>query len=220
MVGGEVSAESERRIVIGGAEALSAAIFDPAIAYAALGHLHKAQRVGGQEHLRYSGSPMPMSFAEIDYRHQVLCVDLAGEDLLHVTEIAVPRAVELLRIPKQALAVDEVLSLLAALDLPSSDDVQTHPYLEVRVRLDRPEPGLRARVEAALDGVPVRLARIETSLCEKSNVRAHAMSLDDLNRLQPDDIFKRLYTSRYGVDAPLAQLAAFAELLSQSDVTL
>src|SRR5487761_1966199 len=56
MAGGEVSAESERRIVIGGAEALSASIFDPAIAYAALGHLHRAQRVGKQEHLRYCGS--------------------------------------------------------------------------------------------------------------------------------------------------------------------
>jgi len=48
MAGGEVSAESERRIVIGGAEALSATIFDPAIAYAALGHLHRAQRVGNR----------------------------------------------------------------------------------------------------------------------------------------------------------------------------
>jgi len=219
MVGGEVSSDSERRIVIGGAEALSASLFDPVIAYAALGHLHKAQRVGKQAHLRYSGSPLPMSFAEIDYRHEVLCVELAGEALQEVTEIYIPRVVELLRIPKQAAPIDEVLQLLAALELPASSDLQTHPYLEVRVRLEQAEPGLRARIEAALEGKPVRLARIETSLCEKSTVKAEAMSLDDLNRLQPDDIFKRLYESRYGTEAPDAQLAAFAELFLVSELT-
>jgi exonuclease SbcD len=112
-----------------------------------------------------------------------------------------------------------VLQLLAALELPASNDVQTHSYLEVRVRLDQAEPGLRARIEAALEGKPVRLARIETSLCEKSTVKAEAMSLDDLNRLQPDDIFKRLYESRYGTEAPDAQLAAFAELFLASELT-
>ena len=66
MVGGEISAESERRILIGGTDALSSSIFDPAIAYAALGHLHLAQMVGKQPHLRYCGSPLPMSFSEMN----------------------------------------------------------------------------------------------------------------------------------------------------------
>ena len=39
------------------------------------------------------------------------------------------------------------------------------------------------------------------------------MSLDDLNRLQPEDIFQRLYQSKFGNKAPPEQLAAFAELL-------
>jgi exonuclease SbcD len=158
-----------------------------------------------------------MSFAEIDYRHQVLCVELAGESLLSVTEVVIPRAVELLRIPKQAAPVDEVLAQLLMLDLPLTD-VCRHPYLEVRVKLDKPEPGLRARIEAALDGKPVRLTRIETSLCEKASDKVAAMSLDDLNRLRPDDIFKRLYESRYGTQVPDAQLAAFEELFLESDL--
>lgn len=213
MAGAEISAESERRIVIGGAEALSAAIFAPAIAYAALGHLHRAQRVGKQEHLRYCGSPLPLSFAEIDYNHQILRVDLEGESVQSITEIPVPRAVELLRIPKQPAPVEEVLAALAALDLPAQPDMLAHPYLEVRVRLDTPEPGLRARVEAALENKPVRLAKIETSVDHKISGIVEPMSLDDLNRLQPEDIFQRLYQSKFGNEAPPDQLAAFAELL-------
>ena len=38
------------------------------------------------------------------------------------------------------------------------------PYLEVRVRIERPEPGLRSRIEEALATKPVRLARIETDV--------------------------------------------------------
>ncbi len=49
MSGGRTSEDSERRLVIGGAEALPVEIFDPIIAYAALGHLHRAQKVGGQD---------------------------------------------------------------------------------------------------------------------------------------------------------------------------
>lgn len=213
MVGGEISADSERRIVIGGAEALSAGIFDPAIAYAALGHLHLAQRVGKQEHLRYCGSPLPLSFAEIDYAHQILCVDLEDETVRRITPIPVPRAVELLRIPRQPAPVEEVLALLAALDLPALSDMHQHPYLEVRVRLEAPEPDLRTRVEAVLENKSVRLARIETSVAHKASGVVEPMSLDDLNHLQPEDIFKRLYQSKFGNEAPPEQLAAFAELL-------
>ena len=56
-------------------------------AYAALGQLHRAQKVGGQDRVRYSGSPLPMSFTEIDYRHQVICIDLDGESLAKTAPI-------------------------------------------------------------------------------------------------------------------------------------
>ncbi len=213
MVGGEISAESERRIVIGGTEALSAGIFASSVAYAALGHLHLAQRVGKQAHLRYCGSPLPMSFAEIGYAHQILRVDLDGESVHNITEIPVPRAVELLRVPKQPAPLEEVLAALIALDLPALSDTSTFPYLEVRVRLEAPEPGLRARIEAALENKPIRLAKIEITSAQKTSTGDTPMSLDDLDRLQPDDIFKRLYRRRYGAEASAEQLDAFAELL-------
>lgn len=215
MVGGEISQDSERRIVIGGTEALSTSMFDPAIAYAALGHLHLAQSVGKQAHLRYCGSPLPMSFAEIGYPHQVLRVDLEGETVADITALPVPRAVELLRVPQQPAPLDQVLAALESLELPANEDLQRQPYLEVRVRLDAPEPGLRARIEAALEGKPVRLAKIETSFTPKiaPGIDSAPASLEQLERLQPDDIFNRLYRSRYDADAPADLQAAFAELL-------
>ncbi|UQV44758.1 exonuclease SbcCD subunit D C-terminal domain-containing protein [Janthinobacterium lividum] len=211
MVGGEMSNDSERRIVIGGTEMLPSGIFDTAIAYAALGHLHKAQAVGGQEHIRYCGSPIPLSFAEVNYRHQVLCLDIDGETLQSVRAIEVPRAVPLLRVPATPAPIADVLAQLAALDVPAAP-AEAQPFLEVRVRLDAPEPGLRTRIETALDGKPVRLAKIETSSAARSSAPEN-MTLDQLGQLQPDDIFRRLYLQKYGKEAPPEQLSALAELL-------
>jgi exonuclease SbcD len=216
MVDSQASLDSERRIVIGGTEALPAAIFGEAICYAALGHLHLAQRVGRNEHLRYCGSPIPLSFSETHYRHQVLRVDLDGAALSGVEALHIPRAVELLRLPPQPAPLDEVLAVLAAIDIAPAGP--HHPYLEVRVLLDGPEPGLRQRIEAALAGKPVRLAKIEpTRAVSAAAPMAAALSLEQLAALQPDDIFKRLYHQRHGVDAPDEQLAAFAELLRDGE---
>lgn len=212
MVDGQASLDSERRIVIGGAEALPATIFDPAIAYAALGHLHLAQRVGQQEHLRYCGSPLPLSFAETGYQHQVLRVDLAGGVAQSVTPLLVPRAVGMLRVPITPAPLAEALAALEALDLPALP-LEAQPYLEVRVLLDAPEPGLRANVEAAIAGKPLRLAKIEPTRRQVLAEAVAPMSLDQLAALQPDDIFKRLYQQRFGDEAPADQVEAFAELM-------
>jgi exonuclease SbcD len=221
-VGGQPSLESERRIVIGGAEAYSADLFDPTLAYVALGHLHLAQRVGGQERLRYSGSPLPLSFAETEYPHQVLQIDLAGEHLAEVTPIRVPRAVQLLRVPAQPAPLTHVLAELQALHLPLSSDTSRWPYLAVRVLLTHPEPGLRTQIETALEGKPVRLAKIEiTTERAPDSVASPALSLDALQSLAPGDIFQQLYRQKYATDTPTDLLTAFSELLNQpsDDVT-
>ena len=219
MTGGQVSEESERRLVIGGAEALPASLFDPDIAYVALGHLHLAQRVGGNETRRYCGSPLPLSFSEVDYPHQVLLVELAGEAVASVRELRIPRAVELLRVPKRAAALEQVLAQLEALELPERPE-QEQPYLQVRVQLSQPEPGLRARIEAALADKPVRLVRIETSSAR--SVAADAVdaaptaSVEELAALAPADFFGRLYRHRFGAEPAQELLQAFDELLAQA----
>ncbi|MYN19190.1 exonuclease subunit SbcD [Rugamonas sp. FT107W] len=216
MVDGQMSNDSERRIVIGGTEMLPAGIFGPDIAYAALGHLHLAQNVGKQQRIRYCGSPIPLSFAEVGYSHQILRIDIDGAAVREITPLMVPRAVALLRVPAKPAPLAQVLEELAALDLPQAEP-ERQPFLEVRVLLDAPEPGLRARVEAALDGKPVRLAKIETSSAARNtSIDDEVMTLDQLEQLKPDDIFRQLYRQRFDNDAPPDQLSAFTELMLTS----
>lgn len=219
-VGGVVSDLSERRIVIGGAEALSANIFDDALSYVALGHLHFAQRVGNRDHIRYSGSPLPMSFAEIHYPHQVLRVDLEGKAIQAIHPLPVPRSVELLRIPPSPAPLPTVLETLVALELPDCAE-EERPYVEVRVQLECPEPSLRVQIEAALAGKPVRLARIDirSASTAASSEESVAVSLAELEALAPEKVFARLCEHRLGEDAHIldALKCAFNELLSESN---
>lgn len=85
----------------------------------------------------------------------------------------------------------------------------------MRVQLSGPEPGLRARIEEAIAGKPLRLARIETATLRGALPdAAPALSVDELNALKPEAFFERLYRHRYGSDAPPELMAAFGELLA------
>ncbi len=167
MASGELSEMSERRILGGNQHALPADIFSDDVAYVALGHLHLAQQVAKQTRIRYSGSPLPLSLSERHYRHQVLAVTLEGKQLQTVTPHFVPRAVDLWRVPEKPAPLDTVLANLAAL-APQALPLAQQPLLDVPVLLDKPQPMLREKILAVLEGKPVRLAKITPHYREKS----------------------------------------------------
>ena len=214
MAGGSVSEDSERSLIIGNAEALPASLFGPSITYVALGHLHKPQKVNGETRIRYSGSPIPLSFSEIGYQHQILDITLDGEKLLNVEPRLIPRAVNLQRLGPAPLA--DVLVQLK--DLPDIDllaDVQRQPWLEVRVRLDEPQPDLRHQVETALQGKAVRLVRIAAEYAGSGATSGaeEGAALIELDQLSPQDLFSRAWQDTYGSEVDEQTLKDFAVLL-------
>lgn len=219
--GGAASVDSERRIIVGNSEALPARLFSKDLSYLALGHLHLAQTVGDLDWMRYSGSPLPMSFAEAQYPHQVLCVDLMGAELKSVQPIRIPRFIDLLRIPAKPAPLTEVLAALEALDLPQLPE-QQQPYLEVRVQLTAPEPSLRVRIETALKDKPLRLAKIETSYLhsEAETTELAPLSLDELQQLDPLDLLEELYRQRYPDELPEELAEAFNEILHEAQLEM
>jgi DNA repair protein SbcD/Mre11 len=199
--GAAVSEASERPIVIGGEESISAALFPPTIAYVALGHLHRAQQVG-EARIRYSGSPLPLDFSEVAYPHQVVAVTLDGEALATTEAIPVPRPVAMHRIGPAPL--EAVLAELEALEDDPAQPSQARgrelprerwPWLEVRVELDAPIPDLRARVEAALKDKALRLLRLEQRLPKGEDDAPPARV--DLETLGPRKLFERAWEERW-----------------------
>jgi len=218
--GGEESKDSERKLVIGGAESIGPDTFASDIAYVALGHLHKAQKFDGGR-IRYSGSPIPLSFTEAGYTHRLH--KLAFSDgLLHaVADVPVPRTVALMTIPVAgSQLIDDLLPQLEQLTLDASLPPELHPFLEVRVLENGPDPTRRKRIEQALDGKPLRLAsiKVESSL-KKSPGDDVSPPIDavDLRTINPEEIMLSAHREKYGTEASESLLKAFREILLQEN---
>ena len=71
------TSDSERPIAIGGAEYVSAHLFEP-FHYTALGHLHQGHNILN-ETIRYSGSPLKYSISEENHNKGFFIIELDGE---------------------------------------------------------------------------------------------------------------------------------------------
>lgn len=221
MTGTQLSDLSERKILGGNQHALPVDIFPDDIAYVALGHLHLAQRVGGREHVRYSGSPIPLALDEERYRHQVLVVEIDGPELRGVESIEIPRTVPILRLPERARPLDEVLKELSKLPaLDSSIEGWRRPYLEVRVLLDKPEPSLRHDIDTALEGKAARLARIKVETTGTGAALGDSSSFQSLRDTSPEDVFRMRYERDHEGEPSPELLEAFHEIVAEAEGAL
>jgi len=177
--------------------------------------LHLPQKVGAHEHIRYSGSPIPLSFDETDYPHQVVQVDITTDQPIAINSIKIPRSVELLRIPngRDFAALSEVLVQLENLNLDNDLPTEQHPLVELRIRLEKPEPGLRQQVEAVIANLPLRLLKISTAYLGSDKSLADVRSEERLEELQPLDVFQRCYQNKYDRPSPEELDVLFNELL-------
>jgi len=214
MVGGNVSELSERKILGGNQHALPVELFPSEISYTALGHLHCAQTVDKHDNIRYSGSPIPLSFDEKHYQHQILQVDLLADKSTLIEPIIIPRSIDILRIPNSSSFCDleSAITQLKQLDLNSELPIDQQPLLELRISLEKPEPSLRQKIEETLSDLPLRLLKISTVYAGKQKGLADAVKEKRLEDLKPEDVFQRCYENRYNSDTPSELLNLFHEL--------
>lgn len=198
------------RTVIGGLECVSPEAFSEQIAYTALGHIHKAQRVSGRENVRYAGSPIPMSFAEKHYHHGVVMVTFDGGCAVDIERLECPKLIPLVSVPNGEPVSPEAI-LEALKELPETEAVA--PYLEVKVLLEEPEPMLRQEIEDVLADKNYRLARIvstyrtETGNATKENENWKR----GLQEMSPLQIAQSAFEKIYQVEMPVELTGLFEE---------
>lgn len=73
-VTGALRTESED-ITVGGSDNVDASVFAD-FDYVALGHIHRSQKCGGNEYIRYSGTPLKYSFSEANDNKSVTVVEM------------------------------------------------------------------------------------------------------------------------------------------------
>jgi exonuclease SbcD len=127
---GAAASESEKEIHVGSLGQVPASAFPEEYNYVALGHLHRPQMVGGMEHIRYSGSPIPLSFSEANDVKQVLILDAQPGQPISIEQVPVPVFRKLIRINGEPDKVKQkIVQLsfdLAVNELPAWVEVQVH----------------------------------------------------------------------------------------------
>ncbi|WP_174493235.1 exonuclease SbcCD subunit D [Acinetobacter sp. Marseille-Q1623] len=218
MQGGETS-DSERPIIIGNEEALSTALFDDVIDYVALGHLHKPQKVG-KDHIRYSGSPIPLSFSEINYKHQIVEVTIdpkkTDESRFKYEPIFIPRSVQLHKIKGE---LTEVFVKLKALPSGEIDNIDYREYVDIEYHTAvPPQPNLRQQFEDALPKGRYRLVRISRQYLasEKSDSEQSHISLEPPT---PKKLFEQIW-QKQGYATDDAVLKDFLSLVQEAEKSL
>jgi len=87
--GRTVQDDGVRDLYVGSLALVGEEVFPSSVNYVALGHLHVPQMVGGVEHIRYCGSPIPMGYGEAKQQKSVVIAefgfeksDLNGADII------------------------------------------------------------------------------------------------------------------------------------------
>ena len=181
---GASSNESVREIYVGSLDAFPTAAFPP-VDYIALGHIHKPQKVGGLNHIRYCGSPIPLGFDEARQQKEMLLVDLDASGLTAITALPVPRFQALISVS------GNLATLAAAISAAAAEGSAAQPaWLEVTVAEDDYLTDLPARIGAMTQGLPVEVLRVRRQRANAAATLA-AEALATLDELSPGDVFER-----------------------------
>ncbi|MDD2450218.1 MAG: exonuclease SbcCD subunit D C-terminal domain-containing protein [Sulfurimonas sp.] len=173
---GSKTSESEREIYIGGTLDIDSDFFKD-FDYVALGHLHINQRVKS-ERVRYSGSPIPLSFSESNSQKKVNIVEFIGADV-KIKELDIPLFRKLLVIRGDTASVIS--------ELENVTDKES--WIEIHIRDENPfhaNESIRTRAkELELTLLAVKIDR------EQTPSSASAFNAITLNELNPLEVFER-----------------------------
>ena len=193
-VSGSRPGEGQRGLTLGQLFAIEAAAL-PAVQYAALGHVHRPQRVpGASRPAYYSGSPLQLDFGEVAQEKSVNIVDLRPGEPAEVRTKPITGG-------RRLRDVNRSYEELEALRDDLGDD-----YLRVTLRCGGPQPGLGDQVRALLpNALQVRLEypREET----RPEVR--------IGGLTPREQYAHYLTEKHGAEPDEDELNLFESLLAE-----
>ena len=215
-LGASVS-ESEREIHVGGLGRVGAEVFPPEFSYVALGHLHRAQAVGGQARIRYSGSPLTLSFGEAGDAKELRLLDFEAGALTANVAVPVPQP-RTLAVLRTGLA--ELKASLAAFE-PAPSELT--PWVEVAVEGAPWAAGnaggldLYREVQAAAEGRPFQVIKVSAEApAARPVLELDEQAGEEVENLlaNPKAVFQRRLDAEPGLEPPLreALTTAFAEL--------
>ncbi|AOM41190.1 exonuclease subunit SbcD [Xenorhabdus hominickii] len=180
---GASTTDSVRDIYIGTLDAFPAQAFPPAD-YIALGHIHRPQVISKSEHIRYSGSPIPLSFDEVGQEKSVCLVDFKADKLDGITLLPIPRYQPMQLIRGNLKQIEEQLQTF------KEYQGERPVWLDIEVATQDYLPDIQKRIQTLSEGLPVEIILLHRS----KNPRQLSMSeqnKETLTELSVNEVFTR-----------------------------
>lgn len=186
---GVTASESVRDIYIGSLEAFPASAF-PAADYIALGHIHRPQIVAKSEHIRYCGSPIPLSFDELGSQKQVLMVEFTAGKLQSIKPLMVPLFQPMKVIKGDLESIEQQLMNLSSTDSSSDSEKQLATWLSIEVETQDYLNDLQQRIQLITEGMNVEVLQLRRAKKQQQK-RIEGDKKEVLAELSPIDVFER-----------------------------
>jgi len=180
---GASTSDAVRDIYIGSLDAFPAQAFPPAD-YIALGHIHRAQKIGDQQHIRYSGSPIPLSFDETNREKSVYLLTFSEGKLSSVDTLAVPVSQPLATLKGSVSDIHRQLEQWR--DSPASPKV----WLDIEITTDEYLNDVQRQIQELAADLPVEILLIRRSRSQRQHILANPHK-ETLNELSVEDVFER-----------------------------
>ncbi len=203
--GHTVEGDGVRELYVGTIAHVGSEIFPAGIDYVALGHLHAPQKVGGHEHIRYSGAPIAMNFCEAKQQKKVFLIEFTGRKP-QIEEIAVPCFQPLEKICGDLAKLTDRIGQLV--------EENSSAWLEIEYTGEMIVANLDEQINAAIAGSALKVTRIINR--NSSQLR---LTADDtpqsLEGMSEEDVFDYCLKARDVPEGQHAELKqAYQEIIS------
>jgi exonuclease SbcD len=180
--GKTIDGDGVRELYVGSLAHIDNEMFPKNFDYVALGHLHVPQLVGKKDHIRYSGSPIPMGFGEAKQTKKIMMAQFENKSLT-LTEHPIPSFQALERISG---SMDEIAQRIFELKT-----IHSKAWLEIEYTGKKIAGNLRQMIEDVVADTDMEVLRIRNkSLVDRIiNRKAREETLDNLD---VNDVFTRL----------------------------
>ena len=195
---GGIAGDGVRDLYVGSLAYVNIEAFPKCFDYVALGHLHIAQSLGGTEHVRYSGSPIPMGFGEAKQIKKLITIDfpenkpenhihqepcLAGSPVKpSINEVSIPNFQMLERISGN---LDHITQKIKELKTNHSN-----AWLEIEYTGSEIIPDLKIRLDEAILESHLEIRRIKNKRISE-NIIESRFSQENLKDLNPNEVFDK-----------------------------
>lgn len=196
---------------VGGIDSLELEEMGEGYDYLALGHIHHGQFVhGGKHNVRYSGTPLPVSFDET-FDHTVSMVEMGMHgETPKIEKIEIQNPHPLVTLPTVGLASwEDAKELLGQFP----DDIRAYIRLNVEIEDFLP---VEANAEAAslTEGKQCRFCYINAKRKTASQSETRILTVQEFQEEEPIEIAKR-YTEYAGISFDEDMAAMFNEALRE-----